>query len=679
MTYAAWNSVLAPKVTGTWNLHDQLEKAQLNFFVLASSLSCVVGRPGQASYSAANSFLQSFSHYRRSLGLPCSVVDIGAVEDVGYTSRHLGTSISLRGWRYTPVQQEDFLNSIEISIRNSRPCRESKFPDRYVDFGQITTGMHVSDNGAVNLWDSDARLSRFQEADREHNSSTPGSISSLQHLLHSAHRNPQILQDQESLSIVTFEVSQMLQTLLVGSESDIVDDDRPLSNHKLDSLVRIEIRNWWKNILGIDIHVLDIMKLSTVSAMGKAAIAMLQEKYTTTQASALPEEDRQPGSANNLILKHDRYVQNVNRELDEFQLVYDPQKPEQLVVFLTGATGFLGLEITRQLLQDVRIDTLVVLLRDETSDQGLQRLIKAGTVAGWWRSDYTSKLEVWLGDLSKDGFGINAEQLGRLQGTSHQRNVDVIMHNGAIVDFLAPYRQLSAANVGSVVSLLKIAASSKKAPRFIYISGGLKKNADEPYDVHIRKNIQLPGYFQSKMLAESVVMQFAKLLPASQNRICILKPGLVIGRTSTPKAQEGHLLWRVLKSCLQVGIYPVESERSWLPIQIVDAVAQNIVAQVFAQNVPFFIDMMDGVVFNEFVDICNVDLPLWRSRIPMAVWNAEVMGQITEDGIRHPLYPLRAMVTHWPTIERKENAETDNNILLAIRENVRHLKSTGSL
>ena len=68
MDYSTFESVLRPKVVGTWILHQLTRDLNLDFFACSSSIASVWGSKGQAHYTAANHFLDALAHHRRRLG-----------------------------------------------------------------------------------------------------------------------------------------------------------------------------------------------------------------------------------------------------------------------------------------------------------------------------------------------------------------------------------------------------------------------------------------------------------------------------------------------------------------------------------------------------------------------------------------------------------------------------------
>jgi myxalamid-type polyketide synthase MxaE and MxaD len=75
--------VAEPKMDGGWNLHVLTRQRELDYFVLFSSAASMLGSPGQANYTAANAFLDSLAHYRRSLSLPGLSINWGPWAEVG--------------------------------------------------------------------------------------------------------------------------------------------------------------------------------------------------------------------------------------------------------------------------------------------------------------------------------------------------------------------------------------------------------------------------------------------------------------------------------------------------------------------------------------------------------------------------------------------------------------------
>ncbi|MGI9332410.1 MAG: SDR family NAD(P)-dependent oxidoreductase, partial [Gammaproteobacteria bacterium] len=75
--------VLAPKILGAWHLHLLTLDLPLDFFVMYSSATTAFGNPGQASYVAANVYLETLAAQRRGEGLPGQVVAWGPIADAG--------------------------------------------------------------------------------------------------------------------------------------------------------------------------------------------------------------------------------------------------------------------------------------------------------------------------------------------------------------------------------------------------------------------------------------------------------------------------------------------------------------------------------------------------------------------------------------------------------------------
>ncbi|HLO50174.1 MAG TPA: SDR family NAD(P)-dependent oxidoreductase, partial [Kamptonema sp.] len=104
-TPEAAKSVFAAKVKGTLIINEVLKDDKLDFLVLFSSISSIIGGLGQADYCAASSFLDAFAHYNF------------------FRREMLTLSINWDGWQENNLQDE-WLSSlspeVQVQIKQAR-------------------------------------------------------------------------------------------------------------------------------------------------------------------------------------------------------------------------------------------------------------------------------------------------------------------------------------------------------------------------------------------------------------------------------------------------------------------------------------------------------------------------------------------------------------------------------
>ncbi len=114
---SVFESVLSPKVYGTWILNNLTVKDQLDFFVLFSSISSIFGAEGQGDYTAANAYLDSYAVYRNKTGRRTLSInwpqwkETGMAVDFGVADTGLFRGIT----NYTALQALDELLGSSVS------------------------------------------------------------------------------------------------------------------------------------------------------------------------------------------------------------------------------------------------------------------------------------------------------------------------------------------------------------------------------------------------------------------------------------------------------------------------------------------------------------------------------------------------------------------------------------
>ena len=157
MTYTEWEQCVRPKIQGTWNLHQATSSANLDFFLLFSSICGITGQWGQANYNSANAFLDAFVNYRQSQYLPASVVDIGFMGCVGMAVENKALVEKLTTSGYHFLGEHDLINALAIAIAYSHPTEDRSTNKSQLGLGLRTTKA-ITDPSTRVVWKKDARM-----------------------------------------------------------------------------------------------------------------------------------------------------------------------------------------------------------------------------------------------------------------------------------------------------------------------------------------------------------------------------------------------------------------------------------------------------------------------------------------------------------------------------------------
>jgi acyl transferase domain-containing protein/acyl carrier protein len=117
--WASFQKVLAPKVNGSWHLHQATQNRLLDFFVLFSSVASSLGAMGQSNYSAANAFMDSLAEYRRLRGLEALSICWGPWAEVGMATEQANRGERMKAQGLNGLSVQDGLSALATLLQGT--------------------------------------------------------------------------------------------------------------------------------------------------------------------------------------------------------------------------------------------------------------------------------------------------------------------------------------------------------------------------------------------------------------------------------------------------------------------------------------------------------------------------------------------------------------------------------
>ncbi|TKI55077.1 amino acid adenylation domain-containing protein [Brevibacillus antibioticus] len=129
--YDTFTQVLSPKVQGTWVLDHITQNDNLDFFVMFSSITSLLGGRGQGDYTAANSYLDSFAAYRKKLGKRTLTINWPAWKEIGM-------AVDYGAVQDTPLQALETIEAVHL-FEKAWHSKENRVLIGVMPFDQATT------------------------------------------------------------------------------------------------------------------------------------------------------------------------------------------------------------------------------------------------------------------------------------------------------------------------------------------------------------------------------------------------------------------------------------------------------------------------------------------------------------------------------------------------------------
>ncbi|WP_316575679.1 non-ribosomal peptide synthetase [Nocardia canadensis] len=242
-----------------------------------------------------------------------------------------------------------------------------------------------------------------------------------------------------------------------------------------------------------------------------------------------------------------------------------PQRPgDPATLLLTGATGFLGSFLLRELLEQTRA-TIHCLVRATDDASAVDRIVATAAKYSIDLTPYRDRIVGVPGDLAQPRLGIEQLRFAELAA-----RVDAIYHNGALVNHLEPYARMRDANVGGTTEVLRLATTTRVKP--VHYVSTLSVLAGIPQDSGVPGG--LPGYAMTKWVAEQLVhTAIERGIP-----VAVYRPGLITGDSRTGVAPAEDAWWTMLRAMLVLGV-AVDVRAIGVEMAPVDHVAAGIVHQ----------------------------------------------------------------------------------------------------
>lgn len=291
--------VVSPKVYGAWNLHEQSINAELDYFLMFSSVTALFGNAGQGNYVAANAYLGALASYRKTIGLPAITVDWGALGEVGFVSRNESVSDHLEQQGLHGFTTEEVLYLLEIVLTH-KPVQVGAMRMDWAQWATMNPGLAATNRfKRLFLNKSEGKvLSEFEQSGHKH--------SAIAQLILAAEN------DKKRHDILVDGLRNQA-ALTLNTTSINISPDKALVDQGLDSLMAVELQTWTQQELGVEAPTMDLMQGLSINKLSERLVSQITEG-SSDNVKVQYNDKREP---NHVSVEFMSWVDNLQNEMLE--------------------------------------------------------------------------------------------------------------------------------------------------------------------------------------------------------------------------------------------------------------------------------------------------------------------------------------------------------------------------
>ncbi|KAF2262952.1 putative polyketide synthase [Lojkania enalia] len=279
MTLDDFHVSIAPKYIGTQNLIRAFESIELDFFLMLSSLSGIVGLPGQANYAAGNTYLDHITYCRPPKSWKRFVsLDLPLLADTHLLSKEEQPRLIRRGMQVIPNHALFPYLDYAINPEAGDRCQ------------QIIIGldMRAASEDNQEFYSKNPIFNyvfAIKERHATSNPSTTNAKSAIEQIMSgslTSTKNPE--------SLIILAIREKISSLLAIDASQM-DAQMPIVNLGLDSLIAIELKNWITKLMQAPMKTSDILDAKGIMPLARMVLQRTSLQTTDTAHQTNPNEN----------------------------------------------------------------------------------------------------------------------------------------------------------------------------------------------------------------------------------------------------------------------------------------------------------------------------------------------------------------------------------------------------